>query len=265
MSTRPFLKWAGGKRWLVDNYGEIFNVNFDRYIEPFLGSGSVFFHLTPEKAILSDKNGDLINVYQALRDDWFKVFVRLIEHHKNHSHDYYYKQRLLTYKNRFSRAAQFIYLNRTCWNGLYRVSTKGKFNVPKGTKKKVILSTDDFEGIAEILKNAELKSDDFEHVISKAGKGDLLFLDPPYTANHNKNGFVKYNESIFRWKDQLRLSECVKDARNRGAHIILTNADHKSIRDLYDGYFIIRSITRQSLLSGRSQYRGKVSELLVIG
>ena len=198
-------------------------------------------------------------------EDWFKVFVKLVEHSRKHSYDYYYKQRSIIHKNKYSQAAQFIYLNRTCWNGLYRLNRQGRFNVPKGTKTKVILDTDDFEGISNSLKNIVLMDDDFENVIKIAGEGDLLFIDPPYTANHNNNGFLKYNETIFSWNDQLRLSNCIKEAKERGARIILTNADHKSIKELYHGSFSMRSISRFSVLSGKSMYRGKVSELLVIG
>ena len=115
MTIIPFLKWAGGKRWLVSSHKKIFNVSFNRYIEPFVGSGAVYFYLMPENAILSDKNKRLIEVYKAIKKDWEIVFEKLIEHSRNHSHDYYYKIRSLEYTDKFSRAAQFIYLNRTCW------------------------------------------------------------------------------------------------------------------------------------------------------
>jgi DNA adenine methylase len=264
MSVVPFLKWAGGKRWLARAHQEIFNVNFNRYIEPFLGSGSVFFFLTPDNAILSDKNKDLVDAYRALKKDWGKVLKKLKEHSKEHSFDHYYKVRSSTYKDEFSRAAQFIYLNRTCWNGLYRVNRQGQFNVPKGTKDKVLLETDDFKKISDCLKNTVLKDGDFEAVIEMATEGDLLFVDPPYTVNHNKNGFLKYNEKIFSWQDQQRLSRCVIEAKTRGANVILTNADHESVKNLYSKHFNLISIPRSSILSGKSEFRGKVSELLVL-
>ncbi len=265
MSILPFLKWAGGKRWLVRAHEEIFNVNFNRYIEPFVGSGSVFFLLTPDNAILSDKNKNLIDVYRAIKKDWERVFERLLEHGSKHSYDHYYMVRSLVYEDEFSRAAQFIYLNRTCWNGLYRVNKQGQFNVPKGTKDKVILETDDFERIADCLKNTILKDSDFEEIIEIASEGDLLFIDPPYIVNHNKNGFLKYNEKIFSWADQLRLSNCVKEAKKRGVKIIMTNASHDSIKELYNEHFKIIKVKRHSTIAANSANRKICEEFLIAG
>lgn len=265
MKITPFLKWAGGKRWLVSSHKELFEFSFDRYIEPFVGSGSVFFHLNPAKAVLSDKNKRLIDVYRAIKMDWRLVYNNLSVHAKFHSKNYYYKIRASNFESIFERAAQFIYINRTCWNGLYRVNKKGQFNVPIGTKDKVLLDTDNFEVISEILGRTLLMNGDFEAVIDITKEGDLLFIDPPYTVNHNKNGFIKYNESIFSWDDQVRLSECVKRAKNRGAKIILTNADHESVSTLYADDFTTKTLPRASVLSGKSQFRGKVTELLVLG
>jgi len=265
MTLTPFLKWAGGKRWLVDSYGVVFDIPFRRYIEPFAGSAAVFFHLLPEAAILSDKNKNLMNVYRAIKSDWRKVSDKLYEHSSNHTKDYYYHVRSIIYDDKFSQASQFIYLNRTCWNGIYRVNQNGMFNVPKGTKEKVILDTDDFETVSEYLTNASLLDGDFEEVVNMADQDDLLVIDPPYTANHNTNGFLRYNEKIFSWDDQIRLSRCVKDAKQRGVRLILTNADHESVRELYEDHFDVLPITRWSVLSGKSKFRRKVTELLVTG
>jgi len=135
----PFLKWAGGKRWLVDKHFDLLNVEFDRFIEPFLGSGAVFFRLAPEKAILCDKNSQLIDTYRAIQEDWQQVEKYIKSHHTNHNKEYYYHIRSKNFTTLVEKAAQFIYLNRTCWNGLYRVNLKGQFNVPIGTKKNVVL------------------------------------------------------------------------------------------------------------------------------
>lgn len=261
--AEPFLKWAGGKRWLVNAHKDIFNVNFKRYIEPFVGGGSVYFYLTPSNAILADKNKQLIETYMAIKHDWKRVNDELTLHAMKHSKEYYYMIRALTFDDIYSRAAQLIYLNRTCWNGLYRVNKNGEFNVPIGTKYKVVLESDNFEYISKLLSNTDIHNSDFECIIDKAGNDDLLFIDPPYTVNHNNNGFIKYNQHIFSWEDQVRLSRCVLRAKQRGAAIILTNADHKSIHELYEGNFLIRSVPRASVLSGKAMYRGKVTELLV--
>jgi len=179
----PFLKWAGGKRWLVDNYSELFNIRYNCYFEPFLGSGAVFFKLAPVKAILSDKNIELMETYKAIRDEYESVEKYLKRHARNHSKNYYYEIREQKPRSLAGKAARFIYLNRTCWNGLYRVNLKGKFNVPIGTKSSVILSTDNFKQISEKLINTELLIADFEEIINMAGKEDLVFIDPPTQLN----------------------------------------------------------------------------------
>ena len=258
----PFLKWAGGKRWLVSGYPNLFPTQFDRYIEPFLGSAAVYFHLSPKRALLTDINPELINVYQVIQDDWEALFRRLQDYQRNHSDEFYYAVRAANPVNRIGRAARFIYLNRTCWNGLYRVNKRGVFNVPRGTKDSVILDTDDFEAVSKLMKNATIKVADFEQSIDEAAKGDLLFVDPPYTAKHNQNGFLKYNENIFSWEDQLRLKCALKRADDRGVLMVLTNANHKSVRDLYTG-FRKQTLSRQSVLAAKSSARGATEELIV--
>jgi DNA adenine methylase len=261
----PFLKWAGGKRWLTRSYPNLFDLEFNRYIEPFIGSGAVYFHLQPSDAILADSNPALIDVYQAIRADWLKVKRELEVHHRKHSKRYYYIVREQSLKSPHKKAAQFIYLNRTCWNGLFRVNQNGSFNVPIGTKKAVVLDSDNFEAIAALLRGAELICSDFEDIIDRAGKGDLLFVDPPYTVKHDNNGFIKYNEKLFSWDDQERLGKAICRAKNRGAKIILTNANHYAIRKMYKENFQVKSIKRHSILSGQSEYRGAVKELIIVG
>lgn len=261
----PFLKWAGGKRWFVGKYQNLFPARFNRYIEPFLGSGAVFFGLRPEKAFLSDINNDLIDTYRAIKDDWLRVFASLRIHHNNHSKEYYYKVRSSTPKALHTRAARFIYLNRTCWNGLYRVNLKGNFNVPIGTKTAVLLDTDNFPAVSQLLNNAELICSDFATVIDRSQKNDLLFVDPPYTVMHSDNGFIKYNEVLFRWEDQVRLSECLIAAKLRGVKIVLTNAHHAAIIHLYKRHFNLLPVARHSTLAAQSSKRKKCKELLIVG
>lgn len=259
----PFLKWAGGKRWLTKRLEDHLPKKYNNYIEPFLGSGAVFFHLKPKTSVLADINENLINTYNAIKKDHTAIYDRLIEHNKSHNADYYYHIRSLEYTDPIDSAARFIYLNRTCFNGLYRVNQKGKFNVPIGSKDKVILDTDDFESIAYQLKKAEILHSDFEPIIERAQEGDLVYIDPPYTVKHNNNGFVKYNEHMFTWDDQVRLSNAIQRAGERGAHILLSNADHNSIRDLYQPFSKIDSLSRSSVIASDPQNRGKYSELLI--
>lgn len=259
----PFLKWAGGKRWLVDKHEHLFEIEYGRFIEPFVGSGAVFFSLQPEISILCDKNEKLIEVYSAIKDEWSKVEDLLLWHQNKHSAEYYYELREKNLRTPASRAAQFIYLNRTCWNGLYRVNKKGEFNVPIGTKQNVILATDNFERVSLSLKNAELLSGDFDVALAKAGEGDFVFVDPPYTVKHNFNGFLKYNEHIFSWDDQVRLRDSIKNAISRGAQVLVTNACHESIRTIYAGMGEIISLSRASVIAGKATARGRYEELVI--
>lgn len=259
----PFLKWAGGKRWFVKNHLHELPCSFNNYIEPFLGGGAMFFALRPEKAILSDYNSNLIDCYIAIREDPLLVYSLLKYHHLNHSKEYYYDMRNMEFEDIYHKSAQFIYLNRTCWNALYRVNMKGKFNVPIGTKTNVILDTDDFEETSKYLKDVNIFSGDFEKTIDKALSSDFIFVDPPYTVKHNNNGFVKYNEIMFSWEDQLRLHKALQRAHTRGAKFLMTNAYHESLIDLYKDDFSLSKVSRQSVIASESNRRGIYDELMV--
>lgn len=264
LPIQPFLKWAGGKRWLIKNHPDLFPDQIHgQYIEPFLGSGSVFFHLNPKTSILSDLNRDLIDTYKGVRSRHVKLKNLLKIHHENHSKSYFYKVRSSEPKELAERAARFIYLNRTCFNGIYRVNSNGQFNVPIGTQLNVILPTDCFSKWSETLKQAELKSTDFEKVIDLAKEGDFLFVDPPYTVRHNLNGFIQYNEILFSWDDQIRLSLAVNRARLRRVKILMTNANHESIRALYLKGFNQKVVTRYSSISASIQGRNAFEELVI--
>ena len=165
--------------------------------------------------------------------------------------------------DRIERAARLLYLNRTCWNGLYRVNLKNEFNVPIGTKTDVVLSTDNFVALSELLRGASIVSCDFEETIDNAAEGDFVFVDPPYTVKHNLNGFVKYNDRIFSWADQVRLRDAVARASARGASVLVTNANHYSIRELYDGVGLQTVLSRASVLAANSVFRSRVEELSI--
>lgn len=261
--SQPFLKWAGGKRWLMSGHSRLFPENFGRYYEPFLGSGAVFFSLRPTTATLADINPELIDCYTAVRDEWEKVRDLLAEHHNKHSTQHYYEVRSLKLADSAEKAARFIYLNRTCWNALYRVNLKGEFNVPIGTKTNVLLEADDFEGISKLLQGVTIAHLDFEKVIDDAKLGDLIFVDPPYTVKHNFNGFVKYNEKMFHWDDQVRLSKCLIRASERGCLVLLTNANHPSIVELYKDNFELMPLKRSSVIAASSSRRGMYEELVI--
>ncbi|KEZ48205.1 DNA adenine methylase [Metabacillus indicus] len=261
----PFLKWPGGKRWFIEKHYDLLPTQYNRYLEPFLGSGAVFFTLKPDEAILNDINKDLIDTYRGVKTRWRKVYHCLSEHSLLHSKEYYYDIRSSTYTSLEERSAQFIYLNRTCFNGIYRVNKKGKFNVPIGSKTRVLLDTDNFRAQSLALKKTRIFNKDFEDIIEMAVKDDFLFVDPPYTVRHNKNGFIKYNEILFTWEDQLRLSKSLARAKDRGVKIILTNASHESIRELYKPYdFNFLETSRYSSISATAVNRSNFEELIVM-
>ena len=262
---KPFLKWAGGKRWLFDSGQYSFPGFNGRYLEPFLGGGAGFFRIQRPNSILSDSNKRLVELYMVIRDEVQEFEAILRRHAQLHSREYYYELRDRRLRKPATRAAQFLYLNRTCWNGLYRENLSGKFNVPIGTKDTVTFEGDDFGAWSRSLASVHLECCDFEKTVDKASAGDFLFVDPPYSIRHNLNGFVKYNQNIFAWDDQIRLRDALWRAADRGASFAMTNADHETVRDLYSGLGIQRQVVRHSVIAGQSLYRLRATELLVVG
>lgn len=260
----PFLKWPGGKRWFVLKHLELMPSAFGTYIEAFAGSASVFFALRPDRAILCDANEELMSTYRAIKWRPKQVESALHRHATSHSDSYYYQVRAQQPVGLVEIAARMIYLNRTCFNGIYRVNKKGQFNVPRGSKQAVILDTDNFLEISRALRNSELVPGDFSLAVSRAVRDDLVFADPPYTVQHNNNGFINYNEKLFSWDDQIRLATCLQAASRRGAKVVATNANHKSLRELYrDLGFTCTTTTRFSAISGTGSDRGQYEELII--
>lgn len=223
----------------------------------------MLFAIQPEKALVGDMNQGLIEAYQCIKSDWEAVEEKLQVHQLNHCSDYYYHIRDQMHPDPVGRAAQFIYLNRTCWNGLYRVNKKGKFNVPIGTKSSVLLDSDNFGLISEMLQKTELICADFESVLDRTRRGDFVFVDPPYTVKHNYNGFIKYNETIFSWEDQVRLRDAIQRSISRGAKVLVTNACHESVKAIYSQVGEITQVSRSSVIAGRASARGEYEEILV--
>ncbi|MCS4594805.1 Dam family site-specific DNA-(adenine-N6)-methyltransferase [Brevibacterium sediminis] len=259
----PFLRWAGGKRWLLPEVETLTSgLQINRYIEPFLGGGSIFFGLTSTKdALLSDLNEELIEVYELVKKDPDGV-VEALGEYVNTAECYYSARSNVPTTSRL-RAARFIFLNQTSYNGIYRVNLNGKYNVPYGNRKYVRpFDLDAARRVSAKLRTAEIRALDFEVAIAEAGPGDFLFVDPPYTVAHNNNGFVKYNRHLFNFEDQRRLAEALSLAAERGAKFIMTNAAHKSIEDLFSPLAERKVVTRQNLIGGKSAKRGKAEELL---
>ena len=263
ISCEPFLRWAGGKRWLLKDLEKFLpEEGYNNYHELFLGGGAIYFHLQPlTTSYLNDFNPDLINAYECLKDDVVKV-VEELKKFKNTKEDYY-EIRSKRFRNDYKKAAKFIYLNQTSFNGIYRVNLKGEYNVPYGFRKKSFIEEKNLKQISEILKSSIFSSVDFENCIGNIKKNDLVFLDPPYTVAHNNNGFIKYNQKIFSLEDQYRLAKTIEQIKEIGAFYILTNAAHFKIREIFGNGDAMFELSRASLIGGKNAKRGKYSEVLI--
>lgn len=256
--------WPGGKKWFVKYQRHRLPTHYNRYIDPFLGGGSVFFYMEPQTAILSDVNDELIFTYQAIQQDWENLDRKLREHARKHNNNYYYEVRGMHPKEITSIAARMIYLNRTCFNGIYRVNRKGEFNVPRGSKDTVITGLEEFKKRSILLQHADIKCCDFEITINESMEGDFLFCDPPYAIQEEQR-FVGYTKNLFDWNDQIRLANALERARQRNVQILLTNVNHPSVRALYDNRegFTLDVASRYSSISGKTDGRKQYSELIV--
>ncbi len=217
--------------------------------------------------MLGDVNSDLVATYQAIKNDWQSLENSLRYRQRRHREDadaYYYWLRGKIPEDPTQRASRLIYLNRTCFNGIYRVNRQGEFNVPRGTKDKVLIESDDFEGMSRLLQGADLVAGDFETLVDRAEEDDFVFADPPYTVLHNYNGFRKYNEVLFSWADQQRLAQTLLRAARRGAKVLCTNANHQSVRSLYEHReFTLDVVSRFSRISADIASRTYFEELVI--
>jgi DNA adenine methylase len=265
IAISPIVRWAGSKRKIIERIEPYFPATFDRFVEPFLGSAAVALHVRAPAAVLSDNCKELVETYRAVRDDPDEVIRRLKPLKINEERFYRIRDREKRESDRFKRAAEFIYLNKSCWNGLYRVNKSGKFNVPFGAPKSAfVFNEDDVRRFANYFAKStiSLTSRDFGSTLKWCRKGDFVFLDPPYVTKHNYNGFADWNEDIFSWEDQERLRDEVVRLDKLGAKVMMTNANHSSIRTLYDGFNQYK-FSRSSTLASNREYRGDVDELIV--
>jgi DNA adenine methylase len=260
--ARPFLKWAGGKRLLLKHIRPHVPQKFGRYFEPFLGGGALFFELIPREAFVSDMNPELINTYVQIRDNVDELIARLQQ--LAISAETFYKIRSVVPDDPMDRAVRFMYLNRTAYNGLYRVNLNGEFNVPFGCKPGTVLCQEDTLRAASLsLRGATISVTDFQTAVEPVNGGDFVYCDPPYTVKHNNNGFRKYNERIFSWADQVRLANVAHQLVKRGAHVIVSNAHHQDLVELYPGFQPV-VVTRPSVIGGNLSVRGRIQEYLFV-
>ena len=272
LKAKPFVKWAGGKRQVMNEIKKYVPEKFNTYYEPFVGGGAVFFEIVPKKAVLNDYNGELMNVFECIKDEvrFEKMCNELNHHETNHSEEYYYKIRDLDRnKSKFNkiadykRAARTIYLNKACFNGLYRVNSKNEFNVPFGKKVKVNTYEGQNLGIVHCILNfndVELLSTDFEESVKDAKKGDFIYFDPPYDSDTET--FTSYTEEGFGKEEQKRLAEVFKDLDKRGCYVMLSNHNTKLVNELYKD-FNIHIIEAKRNINSNGKKRGKVEEVII--
>ncbi len=270
VSPRPFLKWAGGKSQLIQQYKPYFPETFKTYYEPFLGGGAIFFHLLPEQAILTDINRELINSYACVRDRVETLIDLLKKHQYNHAlspKDYYYKMRARgRVGTPIERAARLIYLNKTCFNGLYRENSEGEFNVPMGSyKSPTICNPDLLRSVSAALKKAKkIDVSSFDSVLDSAtSSDDFVYFDPPYHPLSSTSNFTAYSRYNFNESDQIKLRDTFAELASRGVKVMLSNSDCSFIRDLYKD-FNIYEISATRSINSDGKKRGKIPELLVI-
>lgn len=267
-SVKPFLRWAGGKTRSTPFLRELLPSNFpstDLYYEPFLGAGSLFFHIELQKAVLSDNNKDLIECYRAVQKNPNIISKYLNQHLTKTCEEYYYKMRH-EYNNirpSIFKAGLFIYLNKTCFNGLWRVNKKGEFNVPYGFKEPPYLpSKEALIKNSLALSNANLFHKDYREAVKDAKKGDFVYFDPPYPPLNGTSYFTHYTKERFTKEDHVKLAILAKELTNRECHVLISNADIPFIRSLYEGDFNIceLEVTRWIRADGK---RYKVREVAI--
>ncbi|WP_375514214.1 DNA adenine methylase [uncultured Nostoc sp.] len=263
-SPRPFLKWAGGKSRLIQQYIPYFPKSYKNYYEPFLGGGAVFFYLQPSAAFLTDINAELINTYCCVRDHVEELISILKEHKIRHGKDYYYSVRNNSAGTDIQKAARLIYLNKTCFNGLYRVNSQGKFNVPLGRYDNPnICSEVLLKAASEALSTSKIKQTDFANVLNYAtSSDDFVFFDPPYYPVSETSYFTAYSSYPFAEDQQVQLKDVFEKLAERGVKVMLSNSDCEFIRNLYSS-FNIHTISASRAINSNAQKRGKITELLV--
>ena len=269
---KPFVKWAGGKRQIIDKLKKYLPEDFDTYYEPFVGGGALLFELSPQKAVINDSNEELINVYKVLcNEEKFKKMCHTLNHYEtSHSEEFYYeirnKDRNKKSFNRladYTRAARTIYLNKACFNGLYRVNSKNEFNVPFGKKKK--LNTYEGSNLITVsnyltMNDVKILCCDFEEAVKDAKKGDFIYFDPPYDSDTST--FNSYTETGFDKDEQRRLAKVYKELDQRGCYVMLSNHNTKLINELYKDYNI-HVIEAKRNINSDGKKRGKVEEVII--
>ncbi|MBL4632997.1 MAG: DNA adenine methylase [Kofleriaceae bacterium] len=268
ISPTPILKWVGGKTRLLGELSKRMPTNFGRYYEPFVGGGALFFRTAPARAVLGDYNADLINVYQCVANDVDKVGRKLAVHIRKHFEEHYYAERVRwnersPKQTKVDRAAQFLYMNKTCFNGLWRVNSKGGFNVPIGRYTNPgIYDLQSLRAASLVLQKAQLHAGHYGDVVTSAQAGDFVYFDPPYHPITQTSNFTSYTAGSFNEDDQRELASVAKGLADKGCAVILSNNDTPFIREIYSGWNIDQVMCGRSINSKASK-RGAVAEVII--
>ena len=264
-----FVKWAGGKKQLLSQFESFFPKTAERYFEPFVGGGAVAFYIIQRNNLkeiyLSDINEELINCYEVIRDNVEELISKLKFHRENHNKEYFYAIRELVPNilSKVERASIFIYLNKTCFNGLYRVNSKGKFNVPIGSyKNPSIFQEKDLKELSEILKKTKILKMNFEKALDYAKKGDFIYFDPPYYPLKKGKSFTTYTKDNFLEKEQEKLAYVFRELDKKGCKVMLSNSDTEFIKSLYEE-FNIHIVKANRMINSDATKRGEINELVI--
>ncbi len=265
----PFVKWAGGKRQLLLQMEPYFPKKYNTYIEPFVGGGAVFFHLKPKKAVLIDNNKELINCYKIIKQD-VNGLIQSLKKHKNEK-NYFYKIRAIDRNpedfskwSDIEKASRTIYMNKCCYNGLYRVNSKGQFNAPFGKyKNPTFCNEPNLKAVHQQLTTAEILNASFEECLNHAKKNDFVYFDPPYHPLTQTANFTSYTKDNFGEKSQKRLAEVFKTLDARGCKLLLSNSYSNFVLNLYEDFKIVELKAKRAINSVASK-RGEIKEVLVL-
>ena len=270
-ALRPFTKWTGGKRQLLSVIKSLMPESYNRYFEPFVGGGALFFELAPKDAIINDFNSELINCYQQIKDNPSELIKLLSKHKESNSKEYYLNLRSadrdsrIEKMNNVERAARIMYMLRVNFNGLYRVNSKNQFNVPYGRyKNPKIVDSDLIVSISQYLNEntIHILNGDFEEAVKDVGAGDFVYFDPPYIPLSETSSFTSYTHEGFSYEDQVRLRDTFKKLDEKGAYVMLSNSSSPLVGELYKD-FNIHKVSATRTNGAKSSSRGKIDEIIV--
>ena len=268
--TAPILKWVGGKRQLLAEIQKYIPANFSTYYEPFVGGAALLFHLQPPKAVINDINSDLISLYQVIKDD-VETLITSLSKHRNEPEYFYTIRELDRDKETYAslspveRASRVIYLNKTCYNGLFRVNKSGEFNAPFGNYKKPnIINEEALRAVNQYFSQAKIdfRNCDFEEALKGIKKGSFVYFDPPYDPASTSSNFTGYNKGGFDRQEQLRLKKLCDQLNRRGIHFLLSNSATDFVKELYQDYQV-EIIQARRAINSKGNLRGEVNEVLV--